>query len=144
MGFDFSGVSCGLCDGEKGVSPALHPRFDVILIDPPWYEYHERAPTVIKDYWTAKEIAGLRIPELAADQCFLFMWCGSADALEAGRIIMRSWGFRRYFAPELPGGHTGPGTGADGPEGVRLKYGMGGHMWCMGASLMQKEARGAG
>jgi len=73
----------------------LQTRFDVILVDPPWYEYHERAPTLVKDYWTAKEIADLRIPDIAAEQCFLFLWCGSADAIEAGRIIMRSWGFRR-------------------------------------------------
>eukprot|EP00668_Euglena_longa_P015142 GGOE01019193.1.p1 GENE.GGOE01019193.1~~GGOE01019193.1.p1 ORF type:complete len:580 (+),score=160.71 GGOE01019193.1:47-1786(+) len=73
----------------------LRTRFDVILIDPPWYEYHERAPTIVKDYWTAKEISELKVPDLAAEQCFLFMWCGSADAIESGRIIMRSWGFRR-------------------------------------------------
>ena len=35
------------------------------------------------------------IGEVAAPRSFIFLWCGSSDGLDLGRICLRRWGFRR-------------------------------------------------
>ena len=37
----------------------------------------------------------LDIAEVAAPRSFIFLWCGSSDGLDLGRICLRRWGFRR-------------------------------------------------
>ncbi|KXZ54988.1 hypothetical protein GPECTOR_3g153 [Gonium pectorale] len=68
-------------------------KFDVILVDPPWEEYVRRAPGLVSDpeVWSWQEIQALEIEAIADTPCFLFLWCGAEEGLEAGR----KWGFRR-------------------------------------------------
>lgn len=76
-------------------------KFDVIVIDPPWREYEERAKEagIANDAefkaWTFEEIANLRINYIADDCCFLFLWCGSREGLAYGRQLLKKWDFRR-------------------------------------------------
>eukprot|EP00775_Hariotina_reticulata_P013793 gene13793-13914_t len=72
-------------------------RFDVILIDPPWEEYVRRAPRFVSDpeTWTWQDIQNLDIDAIADTPSFVFLWCGSAEGLDAGRHCLRKWGFRR-------------------------------------------------
>ena len=37
----------------------------------------------------------LDIGEVAAPRSFIFLWCGSSDGLDLGRVCLRRWGFRR-------------------------------------------------
>ena len=74
-------------------------KFDAIIIDPPWEEYQNRvADTHVRGEdltpWTLDEVAALRIQDLAAPVCFVFIWCGVAH-LEQARILFKRWGFRR-------------------------------------------------
>ncbi|GIL60443.1 hypothetical protein Vafri_15030 [Volvox africanus] len=72
-------------------------KFDVILVDPPWEEYVRRAPGLVVDpeVWSWQEIQALEIEAIADTPCFLFLWCGAEEGLEAGRVCMQKWGFRR-------------------------------------------------
>lgn len=72
-------------------------KFDVILVDPPWEEYVRRAPGLVSDpeVWAWQDIQALEIEAIADNPCFLFLWCGAEEGLEAGRICMQKWGFRR-------------------------------------------------
>ncbi|KAF8591771.1 MT-A70-domain-containing protein [Ramaria rubella] len=62
-------------------------KFDVILIDPPFY-----SPSFSWDALTA-----FPITQLAGDPSFVFMWVGSGagDGLERGREVLARWGYRR-------------------------------------------------
>ncbi|KAF8488905.1 MT-A70-domain-containing protein [Gautieria morchelliformis] len=68
----------------RAMSPA---KFDVILIDPPFY-----SPSFSWDTLTT-----FPIPQLAGDPSFVFMWVGSGagDGLERGREVLARWGYRR-------------------------------------------------
>ena len=80
-------------------------KFDVILVDPPWIEYARRAsglpPDTIKQNgidltpWTFDEIINLKVENLADNPSFLFLWVGSYEGLDLGRIVLKKWGFRR-------------------------------------------------
>ena len=37
----------------------------------------------------------LDISEVAAQRSFVFLWCGSSDGLDLGRLCLQHWGFRR-------------------------------------------------
>lgn len=37
----------------------------------------------------------LDVGEVAAPRSFIFLWCGSSDGLDLGRVCLRRWGFRR-------------------------------------------------
>ncbi|KXZ54992.1 hypothetical protein GPECTOR_3g157 [Gonium pectorale] len=65
-------------------------KFDVILVISPWEEYVRRAPGLVSDaeVWSWQ---ALEIEAIADTPCFLFLWCGAEEGLEAGR----KWGFRR-------------------------------------------------
>jgi N6-adenosine-specific RNA methylase IME4 len=76
--------------------PSLNAKFDVILVEPPLEEYQRRGLNgVEEDFWNWEEIMGLDIPSVAAPRSFLFLWCGSSEGLDYGRICLRRWGFRR-------------------------------------------------
>lgn len=80
-------------------------KFDVILVDPPWTEYARRASGLSTDTikqngidltpWTFDEIINLKVETLADNPSFLFLWVGSYEGLDLGRIILKKWGFRR-------------------------------------------------
>lgn len=71
-------------------------KFDVVLIDPPWEEYVRRAPGVSQgESWSWQEIKNLEIDKITDNPSFIFLWCGSAEGLDAGRHCLQQWGFRR-------------------------------------------------
>ncbi|KAJ9531964.1 hypothetical protein QJQ45_003668 [Haematococcus lacustris] len=74
-------------------------KFDVVLVDPPWDEYVRRAPhtAAMRDasVWTWQEIMALEVEALADRPSFVFLWCGSAEGLDAGRHCLNKWGFKR-------------------------------------------------
>ncbi len=71
-----------------------------MLIDPPLQEYSRRAEALGIDpsnlsSWTFEEISNLRIDSLAENCCFLFLWVGSSEGLDKGRLLLKKWNFRR-------------------------------------------------
>ncbi|KAL3132850.1 hypothetical protein ABBQ38_006775 [Trebouxia sp. C0009 RCD-2024] len=71
-------------------------KFDVVLVDPPWEEYVRRAPGVGHgESWSWQEIKNLEIDKITDHPSFVFLWCGSAEGLDAGRHCLQQWGFRR-------------------------------------------------
>ena len=75
-------------------------KFDVVLIDPPLQEYSRRAEALGTDpsnssSWTFEEISNLRIDSIAESCCFLFLWVGSSEGLDKGRLLLKKWNFRR-------------------------------------------------
>ncbi|KAF7489075.1 N6-adenosine-methyltransferase non-catalytic subunit [Sarcoptes scabiei] len=83
------------CDLRKFDLSGLKIKFDVILIDPPLEEYKRTNGVTNVDFWSWDEISRLKIDEIAASRSFIFLWCGSSDGLDLGRICLRKWGFRR-------------------------------------------------
>lgn len=52
------------------------PRFDVILIDPPWEEYARRSPGFMPagtETWTWQQIRDLKIEDIADTPSFVFL-----------------------------------------------------------------------
>jgi len=87
------------CDIKRMDLQELGTKFDVVLIDPPWREYHDRVgglyiPNENLAPWTYDEIADLKIPEITETQSFIFLWVGETH-LEDGRALFKHWGFRR-------------------------------------------------
>lgn len=62
------------------------PKFDSILIDPPY-----------SSSFSWDELENIPIPTLAADPSFVFLWVGSGagEGLEKGRALLAKWGYRR-------------------------------------------------
>ncbi|KAG8944923.1 hypothetical protein FRC04_001364 [Tulasnella sp. 424] len=62
------------------------PKFDTILIDPPY-----------SSSFSWDELENCPIPTLAADPSFVFLWVGSGagEGLEKGRALLAKWGYRR-------------------------------------------------
>lgn len=84
------------CDLKTFPLASLPCKFDVVLIDPPWAEYQRRVVDVSEvDKWTRDEIAALRIEDIAATPSFIFLWCGSMEGLQEGRVMLTKWGYRR-------------------------------------------------
>uniref|UniRef100_F7H4J9 N(6)-adenosine-methyltransferase non-catalytic subunit METTL14 n=1 Tax=Macaca mulatta TaxID=9544 RepID=F7H4J9_MACMU len=74
----------------------LTPKFDVILLEPPLEEYYrETGITANEKCWTWDDIMKLEIDEIAAPRSFIFLWCGSGEGLDLGRVCLRKWGYRR-------------------------------------------------
>ena len=71
-------------------------QFDVILIEPPLEEYARTCGVTNVKFWDWDKIMALDIGELAAQRSFVFLWCGSSDGLDLGRLCLQNWGFRRY------------------------------------------------
>lgn len=83
----------------NGVDFPLHnyigTEFDVILIEPPLYEYHSANGVHFDKYFTWDEIKAIDVGSVAAQRSFIFLWCGSAEGLDKGRECLKKWGFRR-------------------------------------------------
>eukprot|EP00095_Tigriopus_kingsejongensis_P007933 maker-scaffold169_size292178-snap-gene-1.32 protein:Tk07933 transcript:maker-scaffold169_size292178-snap-gene-1.32-mRNA-1 annotation:"hypothetical protein D910_06178" len=73
----------------------LGQKFDVILIEPPLEEYARSYGVTNVKFWDWERIMGLDISEVAANRSFIFLWCGSSDGLDLGRLCLQNWGFRR-------------------------------------------------
>ncbi|XP_044758417.1 N6-adenosine-methyltransferase non-catalytic subunit [Coccinella septempunctata] len=73
----------------------LNCKFDVILIEPPLEEYQRSMGATNMQFWTWDQIINLDIGEIAAQRSFVFLWCGSSEGLDMGRVCLRKWGFRR-------------------------------------------------
>ncbi|KAI3388293.1 hypothetical protein SNEBB_003983 [Seison nebaliae] len=70
--------------------------FEVILIEPPLYEYYLRNGVKYShDYWSWDDIENLDVGSIVANKSFIFIWCGDAEGLERGRSCLRKWGYRR-------------------------------------------------
>lgn len=46
-------------------------------------------------FWDWDAIMALDIGEVSAARSFVFLWCGSSDGLDLGRLCLQNWGFRR-------------------------------------------------
>ena len=46
-------------------------------------------------YYQEDIIPVLCNPQVAANRAFVFLWCGSSDGLDLGRLCLQTWGFRR-------------------------------------------------
>ncbi|CAG2066623.1 unnamed protein product [Timema podura] len=73
----------------------LNGKFDVILVEPPLEEYQRTMGVTNMKFWSWDQIMQLDIGEVAAARSFVFLWCGSSQGLDMGRICLRKWGFRR-------------------------------------------------
>lgn len=74
----------------------LKCQFDVILLEPPLEEYYrESGTTATERVWTWDDIMKLEIEEISDLRSFVFLWCGSGEGLDLGRMCLRKWGFRR-------------------------------------------------
>lgn len=83
------------CDLETFDLKSLKHQFDVILIEPPLEEYARTCGATNIKFWDWDKIMALDIGELAAQRSFVFLWCGSSDGLDLGRLCLQTWGFRR-------------------------------------------------
>ncbi|XP_062406998.1 N6-adenosine-methyltransferase non-catalytic subunit [Sardina pilchardus] len=74
----------------------LKCKFDVILLEPPLEEYYRESGIIASErFWTWDDIMKLEIEEISALRSFVFLWCGSGEGLDLGRMCLRKWGFRR-------------------------------------------------
>uniref|UniRef100_G3Q1P8 N(6)-adenosine-methyltransferase non-catalytic subunit METTL14 n=1 Tax=Gasterosteus aculeatus aculeatus TaxID=481459 RepID=G3Q1P8_GASAC len=74
----------------------LKCEFDVILLEPPLEEYYrESGISHTERFWTWDDIMKLEIEEISSLRSFVFLWCGSGEGLDLGRMCLRKWGFRR-------------------------------------------------
>uniref|UniRef100_A0A8C5D2R7 N(6)-adenosine-methyltransferase non-catalytic subunit METTL14 n=1 Tax=Gouania willdenowi TaxID=441366 RepID=A0A8C5D2R7_GOUWI len=74
----------------------LKSKFDVILLEPPLEEYYrESGISHPERFWNWDDIMRLEIEEISALRSFVFLWCGSGEGLDLGRMCLRKWGFRR-------------------------------------------------
>lgn len=83
------------CDLETFDLKSLDQKFDVILIEPPLEEYARSYGVNNVKFWDWDKIMALDIGEVAAQRSFVFLWCGSSDGLDLGRLCLQNWGFRR-------------------------------------------------
>ena len=73
----------------------LRQKFDVLLIEPPLEEYARSNNVTNVKFWDWDKIMALDVGAVAASRSFIFLWCGSSDGLELGRLCLQTWGFRR-------------------------------------------------
>lgn len=83
------------CDLESFDLKSLDQKFDVILIEPPLEEYARSYGVTNIKFWDWDKIMALDIAEVSAQRSFVFLWCGSSDGLDLGRLCLQNWGFRR-------------------------------------------------
>ncbi|PHJ15310.1 n6-adenosine-methyltransferase [Cystoisospora suis] len=68
-------------------------KFDVILVDPPWQEYHDRCAAALgatnEDlaFWTLEDLAKLPVDMIGETPSFCFLWCGVTH-LEDARVLL--------------------------------------------------------
>ncbi|XP_026105629.1 N6-adenosine-methyltransferase non-catalytic subunit [Carassius auratus] len=74
----------------------LKCKFDVLLIEPPLEEYYRESGIIANErFWNWDDIMKLNIEEISSIRSFVFLWCGSGEGLDLGRMCLRKWGFRR-------------------------------------------------
>jgi len=83
------------CDLKTLDLTKLGTKFDIILLDPPWEEYSRRVPGTDQSFWTFEEIANLKLESISENPSFIFLWCGSEEGLDQGRLLLKKWGYRR-------------------------------------------------
>ncbi|XP_018099098.1 N6-adenosine-methyltransferase non-catalytic subunit isoform X4 [Xenopus laevis] len=65
----------------------LKSEFDVILLEPPLEEYfRETGIAANEKWWTWEDIMKLDIEGIAGSRAFVFLWCGSGEGLDFGRM----------------------------------------------------------
>ncbi|TNN31356.1 N6-adenosine-methyltransferase subunit METTL14 [Liparis tanakae] len=65
----------------------LKCEFDVILLEPPLEEYYrESGISHTERFWTWDDIMKLEIEEISSLRSFVFLWCGSGEGLDLGRM----------------------------------------------------------
>jgi N6-adenosine-specific RNA methylase IME4 len=70
-------------------------KFNTILADPPWSYTDKATRAAASNHYpsmSVQQIAAEPVAQVAADSCFLFMWCTSAF-LKAAFEVMQAWGF---------------------------------------------------
>ncbi len=65
------------------------------MIEPPLEEYARSNGVTNVKFWDWEKIMALDVGEVAAPRSFVFLWCGSSDGLDLGRLCLQTWGFRR-------------------------------------------------
>ncbi|XP_041125682.1 N6-adenosine-methyltransferase non-catalytic subunit-like [Polyodon spathula] len=66
----------------------LKCKFDVLLIEPPLEEYYRESGIVANEkIWAWDDMMKLEIEEIAAPRSFVFLWCGSGEGLDLGRVV---------------------------------------------------------
>ncbi|CAJ0964862.1 unnamed protein product [Ranitomeya imitator] len=66
----------------------LKSEFDVILLEPPLEEYYrETGIAANENWWTWEDIMKLDIEGIAGSRAFVFLWCGSGEGLDFGRMV---------------------------------------------------------
>jgi len=83
------------CDLETYDLKQLNCKFDTILIEPPLEEYSRTYGVTNTKFWDWDKIMALDIGEVSSARSFVFLWCGSSDGLDLGRLCLQNWGFRR-------------------------------------------------
>jgi N6-adenosine-specific RNA methylase IME4 len=71
-------------------------KFEVIYADPAWkYSNGGTRAAAVKNYatMTLEQICALPVPQLAADNCALFLWITSPLLLSHPSAVFKSWGF---------------------------------------------------
>lgn len=46
-------------------------------------------------FWKFEEIMDLKIELISENPSFIWLWCGSEEGLDLGRLLLKKWGFRR-------------------------------------------------
>ncbi len=81
---------------NKPAPPPPSGTYKVILADPPWtYEFSQSPNRDLDNQYptmTLDEICDLKVPDLARDDCILFMWTTSPK-LEESFSVLNAWGF---------------------------------------------------
>lgn len=70
-------------------------KYNIIYADPPWrYQQKSLSGAAEHHYPTmsVKDICGLKVEEIAAKDCVLFLWATFPQLPEALRVI-KAWGF---------------------------------------------------
>uniref|UniRef100_A0A672RBF8 N(6)-adenosine-methyltransferase non-catalytic subunit METTL14 n=1 Tax=Sinocyclocheilus grahami TaxID=75366 RepID=A0A672RBF8_SINGR len=69
----------------------LKCKFDVILIEPPLEEYYRESGIIANErFWTWDNIMKLNIEEISCIRSFVFLWSGSGEGLDLGRMVQIS------------------------------------------------------
>lgn len=80
----------------KAQPGALHGRYQVLYVDPPWrYEHSETDSRKIENQYPTMEldaICALPVADIAENDAVLFLWATSPKLAEAMRVI-ETWGF---------------------------------------------------
>jgi N6-adenosine-specific RNA methylase IME4 len=106
-------------------------RFNVIYADPPWEfkvysgKGKQRSAERYYDTSSLEAIAALPIKQLAADDCYLFLW-GVWPENPGALDIVKAWGFE-FKTAGFVWVKTAPSAASVGLDGSGLHWGMGYH-----------------